>query len=222
MISSRGYGGMKGGLILSAVCPLIAALSLSFINVIYGDEVTFPDPNLEAAIREALNKPEGPITDEDLAGLTELDASSRGITDLSGIENCLNLQSLYLGDNRISDITPLISLTGLKSLSLSMNLITNIDPLRNLVNLENLSLGSNRIWDLTPLSGLTKLRSLNLWANEISDITPLSSLINLTSKDSSAYWDGRNEMGERVASGVYIYQLRADGKAFARKMVILK
>jgi len=43
-----------------------------------------------------------------------------------------------------------------------------------------------------------------------------------TSRGTAARWDGRNERGERVASGVYIYQLRADGRSFSRKMVILK
>jgi hypothetical protein len=38
----------------------------------------------------------------------------------------------------------------------------------------------------------------------------------------AAYWDGRNEIGERVASGVYIYQMQADGKVFTKRMVILK
>jgi flagellar hook assembly protein FlgD len=43
-----------------------------------------------------------------------------------------------------------------------------------------------------------------------------------TSKSRAAYWDGRNETGERVASGVYFYQLQADDVSFLRKMVILK
>ena len=43
-----------------------------------------------------------------------------------------------------------------------------------------------------------------------------------TTKDRAAYWDGRNEIGERVANGVYFYQLRADQLSFLRKMVILK
>ena len=41
-------------------------------------------------------------------------------------------------------------------------------------------------------------------------------------KDRAAYWDGRNDIGERVANGVYIYQLQADQLSFLRKMVILK
>ncbi|MCD6506085.1 IPT/TIG domain-containing protein [Candidatus Poribacteria bacterium] len=38
----------------------------------------------------------------------------------------------------------------------------------------------------------------------------------------AAYWDGRNEIGEKVTSGVYIYQLLVGDRSFARKMVILK
>ena len=43
-----------------------------------------------------------------------------------------------------------------------------------------------------------------------------------TSKVRAAYWDGRNAVGERVASGIYFYQLQADDVSFLRKMVILK
>ena len=43
-----------------------------------------------------------------------------------------------------------------------------------------------------------------------------------TSRRRAAYWDGRNALGERVASGVYFYQLQADEISPMRKMVILK
>ena len=43
-----------------------------------------------------------------------------------------------------------------------------------------------------------------------------------TSRSRAAYWDGRNEIGESVASGVYFYQLRAGNISLLRKMVILK
>ena len=38
----------------------------------------------------------------------------------------------------------------------------------------------------------------------------------------AAYWDGRNECGEAVASGVYIYQFRAGDYVASRRVVILK
>ena len=43
-----------------------------------------------------------------------------------------------------------------------------------------------------------------------------------TTHSRAAYWDGRNGLGERVATGVYFYQLQADNLSLLRKMVILK
>ena len=38
----------------------------------------------------------------------------------------------------------------------------------------------------------------------------------------AAHWEGRNAVGERVASGIYFYQLETDDTSLLRKMVILK
>ena len=43
-----------------------------------------------------------------------------------------------------------------------------------------------------------------------------------TNRSRAAYWDGRNEFGEHVATGIYFYQLQADNMSLLRKMVILK
>ena len=43
-----------------------------------------------------------------------------------------------------------------------------------------------------------------------------------TDRTKAAYWDGRNEIGERVASGVYFYTLTTDDYTGTRRMVILK
>ena len=42
------------------------------------------------------------------------------------------------------------------------------------------------------------------------------------SKSRAAYWDGRNAVGERVASGVYFYMLTADDFTATGKMLIMK
>ena len=42
------------------------------------------------------------------------------------------------------------------------------------------------------------------------------------SKSRAAYWDGRNDLGEPVASGVYFYELTAGDFTATRKMVIRK
>ena len=42
------------------------------------------------------------------------------------------------------------------------------------------------------------------------------------SRERAAYWDGRNALGERVASGVYFYQLTTPSFQQTRRLVILK
>ena len=42
------------------------------------------------------------------------------------------------------------------------------------------------------------------------------------SKTRAAYWDGRNELGEPVAGGVYFYTFTADGFSATRKMLVRK
>jgi len=142
-------------------------------------EVVFPDPNLEAAIRMAINKPEGAIYAADLDGLKSLDAREKSIKDITGLEYCINLEYLDLYKNHITDASPLSGLIKLKHLELGGNLITDASPLSRLTNLENLNLFGNQITDVSSLSGLTNLKFLCLSINQITDASPLSGLTNL-------------------------------------------
>jgi hypothetical protein len=45
---------------------------------------------------------------------------------------------------------------------------------------------------------------------------------NYVTKNKAAYWDGLNEKGEKVASGVYFYQFKTNEKSVVKKMVLLK
>ena len=42
------------------------------------------------------------------------------------------------------------------------------------------------------------------------------------SKSKAAHWDGSNEAGERVASGIYFYSIQASGYTATRKLIISK
>jgi len=170
----------------SVVMALVLVLGLVAMAVPPGSAqaddpvVIFPDANLEAAVREALHKPEGDIHASELASLTSLVASERGIENLSGLEYCINLTWLNMGYNQISDISPLAGFTKLTSLSLRFNQISNISPLACLTNLTFLSLSNNQISNISPLAGLTNLTWLNMGFNQISDISPLAGLTKLT------------------------------------------
>ena len=42
------------------------------------------------------------------------------------------------------------------------------------------------------------------------------------SREKAVYWDGRDQLGESVSSGVYFYTLKTAGFSDTRRMVILK
>jgi len=81
----------------------------------------FTDENLEAAVRGPLEKPEWPLTKGAIRELTGLDAHSEGVEYLLGLEYAVNLTSLRLNGNQITDISPLASLTNLIELHLYDN-----------------------------------------------------------------------------------------------------
>jgi len=91
-----------------------------------GEAVTFVDPNLEAAIREAIDVPDRLIYPSDLAGFTSLSASGKNISNLTGLEHCTDLTHLDLSYNQIGIIAPLANLTNLAYLQLDLNQIGNI------------------------------------------------------------------------------------------------
>lgn len=155
---------------------VLAAVSLPALAVI----VNFPDPGLEAAIREAIGKPTGDIYDTDLAGLTYLDAEERNIASLEGIQYCVDLTNLAVSGNEIIDISPLSGLTNLTRLSLGFNNISDISALSDLTTLAKLDLESNQISDICPLAGLTYLTELIASRNNIRNINPLAGLAKLT------------------------------------------
>ena len=126
---------------------LMSAVALTAMVLLvapaYAATVTFADANLEAAVRAALVKPSGDITDADMLTLTTLDASHRTIVQLGGLEYATNLDRLDLGTNQIASLTPLAGLTKLTYLDLGANQITDITPVANLTKLTSLQLPIN-------------------------------------------------------------------------------
>ena len=152
--------------LLSLLIPTPVAVADGPVNI--------PDPNLETIIRGLIGKPvPEEILQSDLATIITLPASSSGITDLTGLEYCTNLEKLNIVWNEISDLSPLSNLTSLTWLWAQVNDISDISPLSNLISLEHIELYNNSIIDITALSNLTNLNWLWLHSNQISDLQPL-------------------------------------------------
>ena len=108
--------------------------------------------------------------------LTRLDAPSREIENLEGLEHASNLRLLDLASNRISDLTPLAGLHDLEELGLDRNVIKDVSPLAGMINLLVLTIEKNLITDVEPLRGLTNLHVLKIEGNFIVDHSPLDGL----------------------------------------------
>ena len=159
-------------------------------------EVSVPDANLAAAIREALELPPGAaITSDAMLNLTRLAALGRGIADLTGLEDAVNLTELDLSNardagklhqNPISNLLPLASLTNLVSLNLGYTDVSDVSSLAGLTNLKSLNLSWTDVSDVSSLAGLTNLETLDLNGTDISDVSSLASLTNLETLSLSA------------------------------------
>lgn len=109
----------------------------------------------------------------------ELNLSNRGITDISALPACRDLERLDLTGNKISDITPLMDIPGLRELIIKDNLVTDLRPLMALTTLVYINAEGNGIISTVPLGSLTGLKELHLAENPISDYSGLSRLYSL-------------------------------------------
>jgi hypothetical protein len=143
-----------------------------------GEEpVHFTDASLQEAVEAELWIADP--TPTDMLGLFSLDAGSRRISSLTGLEYAANMRTLRLRFNQISDLSPLSGLSNLDFLSASENQISDLSALSGLTNLVTLELNDNRIRDPSPVGGLTNLSTLDMHNNRISDVSPLAALTNL-------------------------------------------
>ena len=152
------------------------------INIAYAQDAHWmPDPALREAVQERLGVPADHVLTPAYVQLhlTNLEATNKGIVDLTGLEYATDLQVLALRRNEIHDISPLSDLTGLVFLDLASNQISDLRPLAGLTRVEELKLGGNQITDVSPLAGLVNLKRLNISNNPIADISPLMGLENL-------------------------------------------
>lgn len=147
-----------------------------------GAPIVFADENLEIFIRAELGIPSEDITDLNMLTLVELNARAEEIADLQGIQYCLNLEILLLGNNQLgndSNVQLIALLTKLRQLDLGQNELTIIPNFSALIMLEDFDLVGTAITSLGPLSAVTSLMDLAIGVCPVSDLSPLESLTNL-------------------------------------------
>jgi len=86
-----------------------------------------------------------------LVELTSLNISQNTITNITPLENMEKLKTLYAFRNNIQDITPLESSKNMMVVNLNNNNIQDIAALKNHTSLNSLQLSDNQIIDLSPI-----------------------------------------------------------------------
>lgn len=125
----------------------------------------------EQALAEQLNIPIGSFNQNKVRGVTELDLSGYGLTDLTGLEHFQSLETLDLSGNQLTDVTVLENLRYLKTLDLSFNQLEQIPELPE--TLESLNLEGNDVSDLAFLPESETLTTLNLRDNDVETLDVL-------------------------------------------------
>jgi len=149
-------------------------------------EVVIPDPGLNAAIREALQIPAGPLTTQDLLGLTQLNAGGRNIRSVVGLEAARNLRILDLDGNSLTNFPIADALPNLTILDLFHNDLTSFVLSNPPPNLAILDLAFNSLSQCSLPGGLTNLGTLFLEHNALADFELPAGLAQLTQLDLSA------------------------------------
>jgi Leucine-rich repeat (LRR) protein len=111
------------------------------------------------------------INPEEAEAVTWLDVAGYGITDMTGIENFFNLETLYCGDNQFASLD-VSSNSALKYLDCSGHLYITVTPLQSLnlsgcAALTHLNCSSSKLASLD-LSGCTSLTWLNCSYNPLT------------------------------------------------------
>ena len=156
-------------------------------SLIEKDKVVYiPDPALRAEITRTFAKHiDDPITIAEMETFKNFPANLgratelKNIRDLTGLEHAINLETIWIGGNPISDLSPLANLPKLNHLQLASCNVSDLTPLASLTEILILRLNDNPISDFSPLASLKKIERISLGRNLTEDISVLSQLLSL-------------------------------------------
>ncbi|WP_396187514.1 leucine-rich repeat domain-containing protein, partial [Flavobacterium sp.] len=127
----------------------------------YSQYTLIPDVNFEKALIKKLidtGTPDGKVLTANIIGVTDLNISSEGVTDLNGLESFVNLKTFYCSYNFFTSLD-LSKNTFLEYLDCSSSILTSLDVSKNL-KLSHLDCEGNQLTNLD-VSKNTALEYLN-------------------------------------------------------------
>ncbi|ODJ56210.1 hypothetical protein BFR41_04890 [Brochothrix thermosphacta] len=143
---------------------IIFTASFTGIDAKAATQVIIPDNALRTVIKDTLNlNDDTDITDESLLKLKELRAVNKNISSLEGLGYALNLGEMYLSENNISDLSPLLPIFNNWEASTGNYFFFDVS--------------SNNISDLSIFNDVPKLPRYSVFHfenNQIRDFSPIA------------------------------------------------
>ena len=93
------------------------------------------------------------------------DSADFGITSLEFLKDNIELNSLYITNNKITDISAIQNLTKLKNINFNKNSISSLKGIENLLNLEKLNVANNSLYDTYSYQDGTTLNNIDIIKN---------------------------------------------------------
>ena len=150
------------------LCLLPAAPTAAAAGGVNINRTNFPDDAFRAYVREELDQNgDGGLSAAEIADVTWINCSNRGITSLKGIEFFTGLTSLNCGRNQLTALD-VSQNTALTELACSNDQLTSLDVSQNTA-LENLFCSNNQLTSLD-VSQNTALRQLGFDHNQLTTL----------------------------------------------------
>ena len=153
--------------------------------------IYFEDEALERYVKNNIYKDK--VYPEDALKITSLTFTFTPIKSLVGLEHFKNLESLYIDECGINDISFLTNLKSLKYVKLINNGIYDISPLQELKDLRYVDISTNNVKDISPLKRLKHLIALpRIKGNSIMNYDVLEKNIEKYHQNMIAEFDNTN------------------------------
>lgn len=166
--------------------------SINFMDKFYNlTDLSLPENNISdiSVLKNKTNLTNlilngSPISNEsvkvigNLKNLNQLNIGYTGINDYTWITQLSKLSTLYVNNNKLSDLNvqPISQLTQLYDLYIYNNNLTDLRIFKNMKSTHLIQAAGNKISDLAPLLEFSNVQQLNLNNNLITDLTPLSQI----------------------------------------------
>ena len=173
---------------------------------------------------------------QNLTAIRQLNLFNNQISDVAPLENLANLTGLWLGENPIADLAPLRTLKeNNPGMDIDIDINAPLAPSAPVLPAKT-ALLSNYPNPFNPETWipyqLAKSADVTLTIYDVRGIVVRRLALGhrpagfYRSRGRAAHWDGRNQIGEKVATGLYFYTLttgefNATGKMLIPKVISL-